>query len=105
MIQKNILSLVESYKKKLKKAKIPLTAVYIFGSAAKGSMHKGSDIDVCIVSPLFGKNRQEERLYLMKLQKGITDLIEPHPFSPEDFIDKYNLLGKEIRRYGLMLSG
>lgn len=103
MTIKDIQSLVESYIVKLKTAEIPITAVYIFGSAAKGKMRKDSDIDVCVVSSLFGKNRQEERLLLMKLQRGVTDLIEPHPLSPQDFRDKYNPLAREIQRYGIRL--
>ena len=103
MKKKNIISLVENYKAKLEKANIPISAIYIFGSAARGNMHKGSDIDVCVISPKFGKNRQEERLLLMKLQRGITDLIEPHPLSPEDLLDKYNPIGREIQRSGIMM--
>ena len=38
----------------------PVQSAYLFGSFAKGFIHDGSDIDVCIVSPVL------EKIILMK---------------------------------------
>ena len=88
----------------IKKNGIPVQDVYIFGSMAKGNMHEGSDIDICIVSPSFGKNRFDERLKLMNLRDGISDLIEPHPYSPTDFNNPYDPLSVEIVRNGIHIQ-
>ena len=44
-----------------------MTRVYIFGSQVKGRARYGSDIDLCIISPAFGQDRQKERIMLMNL--------------------------------------
>lgn len=104
MKYQNIKKIVSAYTAKLENSGIPVRAIYIFGSAAKGTMHKGSDIDLCIVSPKFGNKPHDERLLLMKLQKGISDFIEPHPFSPEDFQNPYNLLSQQIKLTGIKVA-
>lgn len=92
-----------AYVLKVKKAGIPIKGVYLFGSAAKGKMHKGSDIDICVVSSKFGKKPHDERLFLMRLQKGVSDRIEPHPYSPKDFSNKFDPLIQEIKRNGIQI--
>ena len=82
---------------------IPLTGLYLFGSYAKGTNHKWSDIDIGVISPYFGKDRMQERKNLMKHSEQITVFIEPHPFSPSDFDDRYNLLAQEVKKTGIKI--
>lgn len=95
------ISIVKLYVQKLKQNGIPVEQAIIFGSQAKGSAHKWSDIDTCIVSPVFGRNRHTERVRLMLLTDQQTDSIEPHPYNPKDLQDIYDPLASEIRKYGI----
>ncbi len=88
---------------KCKKQGIPVQGVYIFGSYAKGTANKYSDIDVCIISIKFGLDRQKERVLLMNIRNGDDDLIEPHPFSPKDFSNPFDPLAFQIKEQGLLV--
>ena len=63
---------VKQYSRQLKKAQIDFDRLIVFGSQAKGISHKDSDIDVCVVSKKFGKNRYDERGVLMKVTNDQT---------------------------------
>ena len=77
--------------------------MFVFGSVIKGTTHRGSDIDTCVVSPVFGKDRQKERILLMNLREGISDLIEPHPYSEKDLQNPYDPLSCQIRQTGIKM--
>lgn len=96
-------SIVQKYLRIVKKAGIPVTQAYIFGSQIKGKARYGSDIDLCIISPRFGKDRQKERVMLMNLSDATTDIIEPHPYSLLDFNNSFDSLSAEIKKTGLMV--
>ena len=104
MKYQDIKKIVLAYKLRLSDAGIPVKDIYLFGSAAKKTMRSGSDIDLCIISSKFGKKPHDERLLLMRLQKGISDLIEPHPYSPADFTDPYDPLLYQIKKTGVKIT-
>ena len=104
MTPQTITTIINQYIETVKKSGIPVQEVYLFGSAARGTMHAGSDIDLCIISPVFGKNRFDERLRLMNMREGISDIVEPHPYSPSDFNDPYDPLSFEIKKTGVRLT-
>lgn len=106
MAQKSILSdtperLIQKYHKVLIQNGIPVTSLILFGSYAKGNPKPWSDVDVCVVSPVFGKDRHDEGVRLAELTSSVERMIEPHPFSPEDLRDPYDPLAAEIRKYGV----
>lgn len=90
---------VKEYINVLKKDELPIKKVIVFGSQAKRMTHKGSDIDVCVISPKFKDNFKALHYLLMKSYK-VKALIEPHPFHPKDFIDDDPLVW-EIKRTGI----
>lgn len=104
IIKKEYLDVVKRYVQKLKGEGLPIEGVYIFGSTATGKRNKWSDIDTCIISSSFGDDRLSNRVFLMKRVEGISDLIEPHPLSPEDFKDRYNPLVSEIKKWGVKVA-
>jgi predicted nucleotidyltransferase len=103
MSDEQIKRVVLTYINKIKKQGIPITHVFIFGSRIKEKPHYGSDIDTCIISPIFGKDRQKERILLMNLREGDSDLIEPHPYSEKDFQNPFNPICNEIKKTGLKI--
>ena len=95
---------VKKYAAKLKAEKYPFSAIYLFGSFAKETNHKWSDIDVAIVSREVEKNWKKGRLKLWELRTDIDTRIEPHGFSPEDFKDYWNPMAHEIKKTGIRIA-
>lgn len=104
MISEHSRQIVEKFVLQLKLSGIPVSQVYVFGSQAKGNAHEFSDIDTCIVSTIFGRDRHSERLSLMNLLDHETESIEPHPYSPEGLTDKFDPLANEIRKTGIRIT-
>lgn len=102
-IPKKIEKEMREYVGGLQKDKLPIASVYLFGSYAKGTEHKWSDIDVCVISPQF-KDFFDTLQYLwQKRTKDSGTVIEPIGFSPKDFADDTTLT-REIKRTGIKLS-
>lgn len=100
MSREQTIEIVKTYADKVKDAGIKLESVYLFGSYAKNKQNKWSDIDICIVSPDFGKNRFNERLLLMNIANQINSAIEPHPYSSQGLKNKFDPLAREILKTG-----
>ncbi len=99
----NVIAEVNEYRNILKADKLPISEMYVFGSFAKGTSRKGSDIDVCVVSPQF-KDAWEAMTYLRrKLPFGLGWSIEPVGFTPEEFENKYSTLIHEIKKHGVRI--
>jgi predicted nucleotidyltransferase len=100
-LPKKVMEQVKEYKKILRAEKLPMQGVYIFGSYAKGTQHKWSDIDVLVVSSKF-KDSWHGLTYLMKrVPDGLNWLIEPHGLSPKEFSNKYSTLASEVKEHGI----
>ncbi|RLD16596.1 MAG: nucleotidyltransferase domain-containing protein, partial [Caldiserica bacterium] len=66
---------------KVLKEKFKIKNIYLYGSAAKGELHEGSDIDLIIIGDFKGK--MPERI---KEVISLTDLpIEPLIYTEEEF--------------------
>lgn len=77
-----------------------IDGAYLYGSYAKGTSNKWSDIDIAIISPDFSDDLFAERLTLMQLAASIDDRIEPKPFKTE-FFDRNDPLVDEIQKNGI----
>jgi predicted nucleotidyltransferase len=75
---------------------------YLYGSFAKGTFNKWSDIDIAIISSDFSDDLFEDRLSLMRLASTIDDRIEPRPFKKE-FFNCNDPLADEIQKNGIRL--
>lgn len=104
VLKPSIIKLVQKYGKDITKRGIFWDQLIIFGSQAKGTRHKWSDIDVCIVSDQFSNNRFENRLLLAHNRSDNFYNIEPHPFRPEELQDKWDPLATEIRNHGIVVQ-
>ncbi len=74
---------------------------FLFGSQAKGTARPDSDVDVALVidSPMNSVLVQWE---MLKLRRSIDLMIEPHPFSPDDWAEGTPFT-EEIKRTGIRL--
>lgn len=108
MDQKTILAdtpvnLIKKYRLVLQAHGIPIEKMILFGSHAKGTAKPWSDVDVCVVSPVFGKNGYDEMVRLMNLTSSVEDMIEPHPYNAQNLEDPWDPLAYEIRTYGKII--
>lgn len=109
MVNKSVLvdtpeRIIQKYRSRLIAFGIPVERIILFGSYAKGTEKPWSDVDLCVVSSIFGKDRYAERVMLAKLTSGIEDMIEPHPYHPDELMDPFDPLAQEIRMYGKLVA-
>ena len=100
---KTVINIAKKYISHVKKSGIPVSAAFLFGSFAKGTAKNYSDIDICIISPSFGKDYFAEAVKLSHLTHNVDDRIEPIPYKPEDLNDRYSTLAHEIKTFGILL--
>lgn len=99
-IQKIIKIFAERAKKDLKAEK-----VILFGSYARGQANEYSDIDLVVLSKIFEKIPQEERLDLLyPLTKGLFPDVHPFGFTSKEFnkVSAFSTLS-EARRVGKVI--
>ena len=99
-IPKKIEEKINEYLKELKKDKLPMKAVFLFGSYAKGTEHKWSDIDLCVVSSRFTNQLKATQYLWLKRTSDSGITIEPIGFSPRDFAEEDSLV-HEIKKTGI----
>lgn len=90
---------VEDYIGLLRKDALPIKEVIVFGSQAKKTARRWSDIDVCIISPKF-KDKFRALHYLLMRSYEVNAPIEPHPYHPKDFVNEDPLVW-EIKKTGI----
>jgi len=83
--------------------KFQIEKAYLFGSFAKGTQHRDSDIDLAIVFQNV-EDIIEMQILLLQLRSEDDLLIEPHPFIHSDF-NFSNPMVAEILKDGIELSG
>jgi predicted nucleotidyltransferase len=105
MVDREITKKVREFVKALRKNRINVTKVILYGSRTIGKAHKYSDIDVAVVSPDFGNDRYKEGARLFEIAYKIDPLIEPVPISAESYEhDTWIPLIYEIRTNGIELK-
>jgi uncharacterized protein len=75
---------------------------YLFGSWAKGTEHKDSDIDLAIISKNFKTWDKKNRL-LAKAKRFDFCNIESHGFHPDSFKVDENPVVSEVKQTGIKL--
>jgi|SRR3989344_3590027 len=103
LLKGNPIELANKYKRALLESGVPVDKLILFGSYAKKTARYDSDLDICVVSPKFGKKPFDEMIALGRIALKIDSLIEPHPFSPKDLANKYDPLASEIRKTGIKI--
>jgi predicted nucleotidyltransferase len=101
MAHRDALVNVKKYIEYLKKNRIAVQRVYIFGSYAKGNMREDSDIDLAVVLKNL-RNIFTTQVQLMKMRRDFDLRIEPHPFDEEDF-NSSNPFANEILTTGIQI--
>lgn len=93
--------IVRKYAKVLKSEKYPFSGIYLFGSYAKGTPKKWSDIDVAVVSDKLRRNYWDNHTKLLHLSIRADIRLEIHSFTKEDFKNETDPMVYEIRKTGI----
>ena|SRR3989338_5277268 len=93
-------NLIKKYYQVLKKNGIKVDKIILFGSYVMGKEKPWSDLDVCVVSKEFGKDHYDEMVLLNKLTGKVDNMIEAHPYHPDDLNDPFDPLAHEILLHG-----
>lgn len=102
MVEAEIIENIRQFAKLLRKRKIRISKIILYGSRVTGKAHKYSDIDIAIVSPDFGKDRFAEGVKLWSIARKIDPRIEPVPISLSSYEeDTWLPLIYEIRTKGI----
>ncbi len=102
-IPEPVQKVVEDYIIKLSKD-IPVTKVVLFGSYAKGTIHKYSDVDIAVFSDYFKDMSRVDGIHLLLLRAMDYDIdIEPQPFTMEEYKKPVGLV-EEILKTGIEIN-
>lgn len=91
---------IEKFIDALKENNIRIERAILFGSYARGTNTKWSDIDLAIVSDIFVGNRFDDRKKIRPIYLSISPDLEVLPYRPEDFTDDDPFV-KEILETGI----
>ena len=100
---KEIKKILLRYKHALENDNFPVRKIILYGSYAKGGSRSYSDIDVCVVSNKFLKNKDLHETYLWKKVLGVDRRIEPVGYHPRDF-NTADPLVYEIKKHGIEIK-
>ena len=99
----NILSIARKYVELVKASGLPIQIekAYLFGSFAKGTPHKDSDIDIAFVVNNWEGGYFDVIVPIWRLCKNVDVRIEPHIIDPEE---DYAYFLREVQRTGIELN-
>ena len=98
MDKEQAIKLAQEYKKVLLE-KMPVKALYLYGSYSKGNYTEESDIDIAVVVDRLSDDYFEDTPLLWKLKRKISNLIEPVLLTE----DKNNPLYADILKTGILV--
>ncbi len=79
--------------------RLPLKALYLYGSFSKGTYTSDSDIDIAVVVEYLNDDYFADTPLLWKLKRNISNLIEPVLLTE----DKSNPLYSDILKTGILI--
>lgn len=100
-MQASIKKIIKEYAKKLKEEKYPFSALYLFGSYAKGNPRRYSDIDVAVISDKLKRNWNKNEDLLWIYAKRVNTKIEPFGLTRSDFKNNTDPMVYEIKKTGI----
>ncbi len=98
MDKKQAIILAQKYKE-LVAEKLPVKALYLYGSYSKGDYRKDSDIDIAVVVERLADDYFEDTPLLWKLKRKVSNLIEPVLLTE----DMNNPLYRDVTQTGILI--
>lgn len=91
---------IDEYIANLKRDHLPIERVVLFGSYAKNKQRPDSDVDICVVSPVFTDRFEAIRYLLSRKPANRKYVIEAIGMTKEDLAER-TTLSHEIRDTGV----
>ena len=102
-IPESIQEIIKDYIMNLSK-QIPIARAILFGSYAKGTTHKYSDVHIAIFSDYFKDMNRADGIYFLLISALDYDVdIEPQPFTMDEYEDPVGFV-TEILKTGIELE-
>lgn len=98
MDKEQAIKLARSYKAAVEE-RLPIKALYLYGSFSKGTYTADSDIDIAVVVEHLDDDYFVDTPLLWKLKRKISNLIEPVLLTE----DKNNPLYSDILKTGILI--
>ncbi len=98
MDKEQAINLARKYKA-LVAQKLPLKALYLYGSYSKGNFREDSDIDIAVVVERLNDDYFADTPLLWKLRRQVSTLIEPVLLTE----DMNNPLYRDIAKTGVLV--
>lgn len=98
MDKEQAIELAKKYKAMVAE-RLPLKALYLYGSYSKGNYREDSDIDIAVVVESLSDNYFDDTPLLWKLRRRISNLIEPVLLTE----DMDNPLYRDITKTGILI--
>lgn len=98
MDKEQAIKLAQRYKSAVAE-RLPLKALYLYGSFSKGTHNENSDIDIAVVVDRLDDDYFADTPLLWKLRRKISNLIEPVLLTD----DNSNPLYSDILRTGILI--
>jgi len=99
----DIISIATKYAELVKASNLPIQIdkAYLFGSFARGTPHKDSDIDIAFVVSNWTGGYFDTIVPIWGLREKVDIRIEPHIIDPNE---DYSYFLREVQRTGIELS-
>ncbi|NMM65117.1 nucleotidyltransferase domain-containing protein [Clostridium sp. P21] len=102
-ISESVQKIIAEYIRELGK-QIPIQKAILFGSYAKGTIHRYSDVDIAIFSDYFKDMSRVDGIHFLLLSAMDYDMdIEPQPFTMDEYREPVGLV-EEILKTGIELE-
>ena len=99
----DVISIARKYSELVKASNLPIQIdkTYLFGSFAKGTSHKNSDIDIAFVVSNWEGGYFDTIVPIWGLCEKVDLRIEPHIIDPNE---DYSYFLRELQRTGIELN-
>jgi len=105
VVDREIRNIILQFVNALTAKGIHVEKAILYGSHTPRNIRPGSDLDIAIVSPDFGKDRYEERKMLLQLAWRIDPRIETIPISSKFYENDTKIpLIYEMKQKGIELE-
>lgn len=98
-----IISALRATLPKIESKGIPVQSMYLYGSYAHGRPKPYSDVDVAVISPVFGDNIIKDTVRLLEVFEQTELMVEPRAYSTEEYATAQpgTFLHEEIIKKGI----
>lgn len=102
MAQKEIITLIRDFVRRLSQEGIPVDKAFLYGSYARGEENEESDIDIMLVSEIFDGNDDQTIGKTWRISRSVDVRLEPYTVGRKRFLnDQYSPLLQLVKKEGL----